>query len=158
MFSYSTSWAEPVFIHNTCSRRIHWCAWEPIRTEEFCELRKRENSKQMTSQKLWINITNRLQWPSVWPTWKWHDSDHVFILICWSITRDLGVKLCSYILTFRSASTGVHENLQRHYGWRDLWTLKMRMIWKFELVKLIKKTRISRIWFCWYSHTSWWKY
>ena len=32
LISYSRSRAETVFFHTNCSRRILWCAWEPVKT------------------------------------------------------------------------------------------------------------------------------
>ena len=57
----------------------------------------------------------------------------------WSHIRDLGLKLCSSILTFQGASFGVHGSPYRPHIWRNLWIPKTRMVLKINLAKMVEK-------------------
>ena len=73
------------------------------------------------------------------PTWK------LFFGRFWSHIQDLGLKLCSSILTFQGASFGVHGSPYRPHIWRNLWTPKTRKVLKNQPCNNCRKA-VSLVW------------
>ena len=81
------------------------------------------------------------------PTWK------LFFGRFWSHIQDLGLKLCSSILTFQGASFGEHGSPYRPHIWRNLWTPKTRKVLKIDPAKMVEN---RWIWFEMASENSIW--